>query len=142
MSRSLVYDTSMDEIHSFESFFGRIFNENNDIKIPFVNLGISDHPVNPSNELKYIDKSYLVFKDVASISENYDVSAVEDTSFVTYYFGGLDMEGIHREFQVKCKNAYLELTNDYRLSSTMWQPSRMNTKDLNDFFNILPGQID
>ena len=117
----LTYDTNLDEIHSFESYFGRIVKEYDSITIPYVNLGVSEHSLNKGEELKYLNKAYMVFEGVVSFEESYSLG--NTNGLLTLYFGGYDVnKGEHREFKIVCNRAYLKLLEDSKLSAKMWIP--------------------
>ena len=138
----LIYDTDLDEIHSFDAYFGKIVQEEDSIIIPYVNLGVSEHSLNKGETLKYLNKAYMVFDGVASFEEQYSLDETAD--LLTLYFGGYDVnKGEHREFKIVCSKAYLKLLEDSELSGDMWIPieiqnyhSNMNKAEVKKFLSV------
>ncbi|TJZ62976.1 hypothetical protein FAZ15_01365 [Sphingobacterium olei] len=122
-----------DEIHSFDSYIGKIEADRHDTYVYFFNIGVSKHLLNPDDEMKYVDRAILVFQNVLTIIENYETEVVKE-GFKVYYFGGLDLKfKVHKEFQVVCEKAYLNIPDDFRISKNMWDPYIMNNDVVNSF---------
>lgn len=138
----LTYDTNLDEIHSFESYFGQIVREHDSITIPYVNLGVSEHPLNKEEELKYLNKAHMVFEGVVSFEELYSLGNAK--GLLTLYFGRYNVnKGEHREFKIVCNKAYLKLQEDSKLSAKMWIPvetqnyrSNMDKSEIGEFLDL------
>lgn len=72
---------SFDEIDTFSARFGppRLTGVGSDRRmlVPVVNLGLSDHPLQPGGAVRYVDRAVLVFDGVRSASRrvfDYDAS--------------------------------------------------------------------
>jgi len=115
------YHTHLDEIQPLEAFYAQIVKTDGAITIPYINLGVSEHPLHWGKDVRYINKSLLVFVGVVTFEEKFKI---EDASgLLTLYFGGVDIaKRGYREFKVVCKKAYLQLVADSKLSPQMWIP--------------------
>ncbi|MEP2023631.1 MAG: hypothetical protein ABJH98_10930 [Reichenbachiella sp.] len=135
----LIYDNYLNEIHSFDSYYGEIVIESDSLTIPYINLGVSEHPLNEGKDLKFINKAYMVFEDVVSFDEQFSLDEYKGT--LTLYFGGYNLkEREHKEFKVVCNRAYLNLLEESEMSHKMWVPintpnlkSNMDKEDVQNF---------
>lgn len=133
---NLIFSTAADEIHSFDSYLGAITTEHDITIIPVINIGVSNHPINQTTEMKYVDRSYLVFEGLISMNEEYDLQDSEN-GIEIFYFGGFDLQaGVHREWQVKCKAVHLVLLATSKISYNMWNPESMDQDELKDFLKV------
>lgn len=124
------FDKGMDEIDTFNSYVGDVRIEGDVLSILFFNMGVSNHVLNEDENIKYIDRSEIVFIGVSSFIEDYSLDVVVDTRLRDYYVGGYFMkDGVHKEFQVLCVDAFLKVPDDFRISENMWNPYNM-TKDV------------
>ena len=119
--KKLIYEDEMDGLDSAESFFVTISKKDSSVVIPYISLGVFEHPLNQKGTLMFIDRSLVVFKNVANISERFDSKVQTDKR--VYYFGGYDMqEERNRELQIICESAYLQILEDSELSDKSWIP--------------------
>lgn len=128
-----VYRESIDEIDSYESFIGHIYKVENFIVFPYVNLAVSNHPLNKSEQLMYIDRSYLVFGDVELFSES-DTELFSKTTQAKYDLchGGISIIDLClKEFIIKCNNCALILFNDSKIRTEQWVPIDTETQTKN-----------
>lgn len=120
------FDKGMDEIDTFNSYIGDIRIEGDVLSILFFNIGVSNHVLNEDENIKYIDRSVMVFNGVSSFIEDYSLDVVVDRGLRAYYVGGYFMkDGVHKEFQVLCADAVLKVPDDFRISENMWNPYNM-----------------
>ncbi|KST70408.1 hypothetical protein [Mastigocoleus testarum] len=73
-----------EELDFFEVFLGNPSSEENlgkiTLKIPAINIGVSEHPLNPEEKIQRIEKSYLIFQGVIYSQrklQNYDENKVD-----------------------------------------------------------------
>jgi hypothetical protein len=135
------------EIHSFDAYYKNAVITGDVLIIPYINLGVSEHPLNPSKELQYIDKAFIVFKEVCYLKAFREqlIEEIDCINAETYYFGGsnLDKESNLIDMEIKAKEAFLLLIEkDYNLSTSMWIPvntpnfpSNMQNEEVEEFFN-------
>jgi hypothetical protein len=145
-----IFQQAIHEIHSFDARYKNVIFRNNNIVIPYINLGVSNHPLHKSEKgMAFLDFSYMVFKDVSYLSvyinkERYFVTSLEKREEI-FYFGGDYMDSsdfIFNDMQICCKEAYLETVEITQLSLAMWMPfptpnfpQNMNGNTVEDFFN-------
>jgi len=128
-----VYRESIDELDSYESFIGHIYKVENLIVFPFVNLAVSNHPLNKSEQLMYIDRSYLVFGDVERFSES-DAELFSKTIQARYHLchGGVSILDLRfKEFIIECNNCSLFLFNNSMIRTEQWVPIDTETQTKN-----------
>lgn len=151
----MIYRENFDEVDTFESFYKNIINRNNIIVIPFINVAISRHPLNPTDELMYIDRSYVVcinacIKDInGKFTDSCNEAKFNDPMFLK--LGGVDLEiDQHTGIRIICEDVFLETLPDSRIGNSFWIPVKtpnfypsMDTKEVNDFFQYknLPNDI-
>jgi len=136
----MIYSESVEQIDSFEALYKRVIFKNNNLVIPYINLGVRKHPINDfDNQLKFIDYSYLVFLNVSFLSvyicnKTYTVIDAKTTTQPTFYFGGdyLDYDSfIFNDLQICCEKAYLQTLEFSKLSNEMWMPLDTKTVKMN-----------
>ena len=118
------------EIDTMESFYGNLILFNNNLIIPYINLGLSDHILNKSDKLKFIDYCYIIAEKINYLKLNKDViieNNKRDSTAYSLYLGGLgigDITGIF-DMEIQAKKLYLMYFEDYRLADleNMWKPS-------------------
>lgn len=127
------YRESIDELDSYESFIGHIYKVENLIVFPYVNLAVSNHPLNKSEKLMYIDRSYLVFGDVELFSES-DIELFTKTTQAKYDLchGGISIIDLSfKEFIIECNNCALFLFNNSKIRTEQWVPIDTETQTKN-----------
>lgn len=143
-----MYRDNIDEIHSFDARYKNVIFRNNNLIVPYINLGISNHPLNKNDKLKYLDYSYMVFINVTYLKVFLGKPYIvidQDSSTTKYYFGGdyLDYDRrIYNDMEIACSEAYLQTTEITNISNEMWMPfdtinfpNNMNETDVKGFFN-------
>lgn len=139
----------IDEIDSSESTFNSIVWAKNNLVIPYVNLGVAQHPLNETNKLKFINFAYIVCLNVSYLAGWSELKR-EDVMILggirqepIYYFGGTNLEdedSIFNDFKICCENIYLQTINNSELSINKWPT---NTKEALDFWSgkFMPDDI-
>ncbi len=128
-----VYREAIDELDSYESFIGHIYKVEDLIVFPYVNLAVSNHPLNRSEQLMYIDRSYLVFGDVEFFSES-DPDLFTKTTQAKYDLchGGASIIDLRfKEFIIECNNCALFLFNNSKIRTEQWVPIDIETRTKN-----------
>lgn len=153
-----IFHSDIDELHSFDAYYRGVILRNNNLVIPYINLGVSQHPVNPSKDLLFFDFSFMIFQGVNYLdayinSKRYKILTVIKNADVFYSFGGtyLDYdESVFNDMRISCDKAYLQILSTSRLSKTMWLPiptpnfkMNMSESEMNYFFdfNNFPDSI-
>lgn len=153
-----IYSQSIEEIHSFDATYKSVVLRDNNLIVPYINLGVLKHPLHQSEKgLQFIDYAYMIFKDVFFLSvyigrRRYNVIGTKQEE-ETLYFGGNYLESeefIFNDMEICCREAYLQTLDFTRLSSTMWTPfptpnfpRNMETEMVKDFFigKLMPESI-
>ena len=65
----LIYSEKIEEIDTFESAFKYFYLNADNLILPIINIGISEHPLNPEKKMKYLDKCLLVFQEIITSLE-------------------------------------------------------------------------
>ncbi len=120
-----IYYNSMEELDSFDSYYRNVVFNKKNLIIPYVNLGVSEHPLNEEVKLKFIDLSYIVFIDVKYLKVYQERELVAtDMEMPSLYFGGanLDDKSFFWDMEIKCEKAFLQILDVSRLSEKMWIP--------------------
>ncbi|KAA5533744.1 hypothetical protein F0919_14525 [Taibaiella lutea] len=153
----LIYQENLEEIHTFESYFGKTILSNKCLIMPYVNLGISDHELNPSSKMKYIDYCYVIALDFLFLKKNSDILLnnlnQEYDSTKSIYLGGNDLIGDQGIFDIEfqSKKSFTQVVEGYQLSSEQWLPvqtpnfkANMNPERIESFVQNkhLPNNID
>ena len=129
----LIFSSSIDEIHTFDSYLGPFQKEGNNLIVPAINVGVSNHPLNPTSEMKYIDKSYLLFEQCDDIRTEFDV-LLQVPGSVVFHLGGVEMETrVHQEWRIICKRVHLLLPGSSKLSDEMWRRDMFSQKEIDRF---------
>jgi len=149
----MIYETNIQEIDSFDAYYKNCIFKNNNFIIPYINLGISKHPINQSQNLIFIKKAFMVFENILflKINEKEVLKAIPN-SLETYYFGGinLDTTSSYGDMTIQSEKAYLFSDTDIVTSEKMWIPvslhnlkQNIDLKELKTHFNpvCFPTQL-
>lgn len=157
-----VFSNHIDELNTEESYFRKVILRNNNLIIPYINLAVSNHPLNERDKPKYINYSYLVAIDLSYLSgwvkNEYDyngkhyvvINQSENEKLYTLGGENLDEESLFSEIRLACKMIFLQVLNISELSDHMWIPidtpnfkKNMNSGFTEDFFNglYMPSNI-
>lgn len=135
------YFNNFIEIVTSESLFGNPILFEGDLIIPYINLAVSNHELNLSDELKYLNYSYVICKNVVHIKFNgnliYENNGVNFKTYSFAYLSGSDFL-IRKEvveFSVLCENRFLRTLNYTLMSDSEWEIESLEKKTLNDFIN-------
>ena len=131
-------ESAIDEIHSFDAYYKNVILNNSNLIIPYINLGVSNHEINPSSNLLFIDFAYMVFERVSFLSvyiNNRRLVVVDKQKTKNlYHFGGsyLDFDrGIFNDLEICAKQTYLQTLSLSKLSETMWIPLNVPNLSVN-----------
>lgn len=152
----MIYENNFDEVTTFESFYKNILSRNGNIIFPYINVGISSHELNPSDELMHISMCYIVCIDAVIHTINNDIvsfiSQSDKAKKKVVYLGGVDLEkGIHTELEIYCKKVYLQTLDNTKLQKHFWIPVKglnsamnMDKDDVNNFYShkFLPKNLE
>lgn len=129
---------NIQEIHSADAYYKNVLLQGDNLIIPYINLGISNHPLNDSERLAFLDYAYMVFKgvfylDVFVSGNRYNVierNALKEK----YHFGGtyLDEQSkIFNDLTVSCEDACLCTLDFTKISDTEWVPIHTRNFEVN-----------
>ncbi|RVU90829.1 hypothetical protein EH230_07940 [Flavobacterium columnare] len=135
----MVYFDEFLEIVTSESLYGKPNLCQGDLIIPFINLAISNHQLNLSDELKYLNYSYVVCKNVVQVKLNgsliYENNGVNFKTYGFVYLSGSDFF-IRKEvveFSILCENKFLRTLDYTLLSNSQWEINVLDKNILKDF---------
>lgn len=153
----MIFTDKIDEIDSFDAYYKNVVFRNNNIVIPYVNLAVSNHPLNTKSNLIFIDYAYMVFENVKYLDvflNNRRYKVIDQNhSGSKLHFGGtfLDFEShIYNDMAIDSERTFLQTLDSTKLSEGMWQPvtldnyiPNMSSRQVEDFFNngFLPDNI-
>jgi hypothetical protein len=143
-----IFEDAIEEIDTFGAFFMDFFIKGGNVLIPYVNVGIWNHPINKSDKPMYLDYSYVACTDVALIKYNgqiiFDNTPGKLGSYQFIYLGGTNLkEDINVEYQVLCRNAFLQILEESKKSPSVWTPclknslSNMDSSKTDSFFGLV-----
>lgn len=154
-----IYNSHIDEIHSSEARYKNVLLRNNNIIIPYINLGISNHPLyEGKKDMAFINFAYIVFTDVSYLSvyvENKGRYIIIDGMKKPNinYFGGdywdIDTK-VFNDMEICSRETYLQTLGITKIAMEMWMPittpnfnKNMNSQEIEDFFNhkYMPDNI-
>jgi hypothetical protein len=151
----MIWKEKLDEVTTVESYYMNVIYKNDVIVLPYINAGISDHPLNPTKEHLCVDRSYIVclkacFKQIgATLFDSCDHLKLEHPKILL--FGGVDIEkDRYVELEILCEDAYWETLPDSQIRKESWipvktpnSPPNMNANEVKDFFEhkYLPDDI-
>lgn len=120
-SYEIFYEGS-DEIDTSEGFRGAISIVDNHVIIPCINVGVSEHPLNPTKSNNFIDYSYLLYVNVKSIHFKTVLNKTSEETEI-YYNGCTNIVGTEQfEASIECEKLCLIKRKNSRLSTRMWIP--------------------
>jgi hypothetical protein len=125
----------VDEIDSFDSFYSNVYFDKATLVMPYINLGLGKHPLNPGERLKFLDFAYVVFLGLRYLKAQKGVILGEkDHASSILCFGGFNMDSSPDliDLEVGCEFAYLQPLRDSRLSDTFWVPVESATRNLDE----------
>lgn len=137
------YENNFDEITTFNSFFFQPTLISKRLIFPYFNIGISNHELNPIDEILHIDYCYIVIEDAIQFTSD----AIEKIDKDIIYLGGVNIEtNKHLELSYYCSKKYLVIPdnfcvkkyNPYNLQDSFWYP--IDTS--NHKKNILSNKIE
>jgi hypothetical protein len=124
-----MFEEYVDEIHSFDAYYKNVIFYNNNLLIPYINLGVSNHPLNETSSLQFLDYSYMVFENIKSLSvyicnRRYNITKFNSfQNYPKYNFGGeyLDYNSsIFNDLEIYCEKAFLFKLETTKISDEMW----------------------
>lgn len=136
-----IYREAVSEVDTFDAYLKNVMIRNNNLIIPYLNIGICNHPLHNSKKLKFINYSYLVAEDVQYLAiwvkqgdrgKHYNLINRQKTNDM-YYWGGfnLDPDSIFCDLRICCKNAFLQTLEISELSDDIWVPYDTVNQPLN-----------
>jgi hypothetical protein len=131
------------QIDTFDSFYGNVFSNNDTLVIPYINLGISEHYLNPSSSLMYINKSYLILQGIVFFKENHEIKINQSNSLDSFYLGGTNTIPSNSifEFEIKSKSCIIQLIDTSSISESRWLPIQTKSSkpnmDIKDSYSFL-----
>ena len=143
--------SNIDELDTFDSYFGTPVIEKDYITIPYINMGlIEEHPLNSHNKLVHInfcflqiiEPKYISVYNKGVIQNELDSYDDENSRWFGGFFLGEDSD-LDAEMEIQAKDVYLIIPSDYKTSSEMWIPDfkefkgkgNISEKDLLEFLS-------
>ncbi len=128
MFTNLTYHENLDEIHTSEAYFGKVLFFGKNLLIPYINLGISNHKLNESTNLKFIDYCYFIAVNIyyLKINENIVMNSLNENydSLQSIYLGGADLieNQLINDIELQAENIFLQLKPNSKLEEKFWTP--------------------
>lgn len=137
---------AIEEVNFYVSYLGKMVIIDDALVLFSINLGISEHSINPELQEKYIDYSIVLFQGVSSFivpSEKLTIYNSHAKATEKFYFGGTNLGSMtHVEYELEARNATVLVNEDYQLNSSYWVPIQtpklppnMNQEVLQEFLN-------
>jgi hypothetical protein len=151
----MIWEENIEEIDTFEAFYKNVIHRNNILIFPYINIGVSNHPINPSKDQLYISKAYLIFMN-ACINKVNGIVEMGCDKFIGKIFKQIDISGIelekdkHIAQKIFYERAFLQTIPLSQMRKEFWIPARqpnfeanMDEMDVQEFFNhkYLPNNI-
>jgi hypothetical protein len=125
----------VEETDSFDSFYANVYFDKTTLVIPYINLGLGDHPLNPGKRLRFLDFAYVVFLGLHYLKVRKGVLiGGRELAGPILYFGGfnMDLPPDLIDFEIGCETAYLQPRRNSRLSDTFWVPVESPARNLDE----------
>jgi hypothetical protein len=101
----------VDEIDSFDAYYSNVYLDQRNLVIPYIDLGVTNHPLHRGDRLKYLDFAYMVFLGLRYLKVQRGVlSGDKGEASKIFYFGGINLTT--------------------RLSDTVWVPVESPLRNL------------
>jgi len=123
----------VDEIDSFDAYYSNVYLDRRNLVIPYIDLGVANHPLHRGDRLQYLDFAYMVFLGLRYLKVQRGVLLGEKgEAGHTFYFGGsnLDPSADLVDFEIDCDSAFLQSLATTRLSDTIWVPVESPLRNL------------
>ena len=121
--------TEVNNIHSFDATYSNVIFRNNNLIMPYINLGIVNRCHDNANKMLFIDFAYMVFLNVTflTVFQNNIRRTVINYNHKDsiYFFGGhyLDYDiAIFNDLEICCDDSYLFFLNQSRESYEPYIP--------------------
>jgi hypothetical protein len=151
----MIFEEQFEEVDTFEAYFKNSINKKGVLIIPYINVGVSCHPLNPAKELLYIDKSYIVCINFCINKINGelidDCIGWEQSGHKIIGLSGIDLsKNKHTEQKILCEKAFLQILPESKIRKDFWVPlktpnflSNMDANEVEMFFShkLLPGNL-
>lgn len=148
VNNNLIYKDHIDEIDTSDAYFGKILITDNNLMIPYINLGISNHKLNEGDYLKFINYCYFVAIDCHFLKINNDIILSDLKNkynpLESIYLGGWDMLETQNIFdiEIQANNSFIQLVSNSEISKKMWVPLKgtlfpmnLDVNSVNNFIN-------
>jgi len=123
----------VDEIDSFDAYYSNVYVDQRNLVIPYIDLGVTNHPLHRGDRLKYLDFAYMVFLGLRYLKVQRGVLLGEkgEASDI-FYFGGINLDPSADlvDFEIECDSAFLRTLATTRLSDTIWVPVESPLRNL------------
>lgn len=143
----MIWEQNFDEIDTFEAFYKNVIHHDGNLIFPYINIGVSYHPFNPSKEHLHIDKAYIVCLN-SCINKINGVPTNNCKNYTVANFQTIGLSGVnlnkssHIELEIFCEKVFLQTLPNSKLRKDFWIPERMpsfemnmNEKEVEAFFN-------
>jgi hypothetical protein len=122
MSNNMAGEFSVtDALHTSEGYYSNVFLREGLLIMPYINLGIAEHSLNPDVNCHFIDYSYVVCKGIKFFKTG--TGAITDPAVDGYvwYFGGNPMDDIYLpDIAVVCESVSLHTLPASRITTHEW----------------------
>ncbi|MES2732409.1 MAG: hypothetical protein V4714_11690 [Bacteroidota bacterium] len=137
---------NLDNINTSECYYRKMIIQGNSLFIPVINIGLmEDHSINNNTTQLFIDRAYLLFKDIKSIRFNSAsrelIGYSPESNRILFYISGYDLEAkVSNEIEIECLYGKIIIFENSKMSDKMWIPIQtpnfsinMNPEDVQSF---------
>lgn len=137
----LQFNSSDGEIDSFESVYGDFLINSDEIKIPWLNVGLYEHPINNRgiDSIMYIKNVTFLIKGIALVLKNgqliYNTNTIKKKVYSIFSIEGINVNtGILDGFEFICDESYMLVPDNFILSSVSYLENKYEFISENRFF--------
>jgi hypothetical protein len=139
----MIFTENLNEIDSSESYYKVLLCNKDVLVVAFINIGISNHELNTEENLKFIEKCYIICYSIDFLKVNNTVLYDNKNDSQTYYFGGFNLSADNiTDIEIKTNKLILKVCNDSKIQNNHFIPidtpsfkTNMDTTEVNLFFD-------
>jgi|GEM_PF-2381857 len=136
--------TDIDYLDTFGSVYESFIFKEDKVVVPYLNIGIYNHPINPyknAGDIKYIRKAFVAFSECGLVLKNgneiiHNSIYPKLGTYSVFHLGGVSVvERVNNTFELFYKKSFLILEDNYDISDDIWVRSVAEVDfDFKDFY--------
>jgi len=144
----MIYYDKFDGIHTYKGFFYNPFTNGKNFVFPYLNVGVTSHPLNPTERLRYLNQCYLVLLDSILVGPEEQVGLtatdylVDDNGRILDFVGGVYIDMNEKtDIGFRLKNFFVQ-TDDIlaKMRDEGWHMDEINHSHFSSY-NSLPQNL-